>query len=78
MPIFFDPITKNFAEKTIGDAIYDSTEEAAKSFHRELYSSIQKSTSVAMVDTEENEADEQEEVLEVVLDEDRFDICLDE
>ena len=31
-----------------------------------------------MVDTEENEADEQEEVLEVVLDEDRFDICLDE
>ena len=36
------------------------------------------SKSVVVVDTEENEADEQEEVLEVVLDEDRFDICLDE
>ena len=36
------------------------------------------SKSVVVVDTEENEADEQEELLEIDSDEDCFDICLDE
>ena len=76
-PIFFDPITKNFAKKIIGENLYDSVEKAAKKFHRELYTSIQESMHVAVVNTEENEADEQEG-LEMDSDEDRFDICLDE
>ena len=39
---------------------------------------MQKSTSVAVVDTEENEVDEQEEVLGIDSDEGLFDISLDQ
>ena len=68
---------KEFHKKIVGENQYDSVEDAAKKFHRELYTSMHEPMHVAVVNTEENEAGEQE-VLEIDSDGDRFDICLNE